>query len=170
MQCPLCTAPLAQNEYEGVHIHTCESCGGELLGGDELAHIVSVRTQTFPESLLEQVAGPEPTVGVPDEETYRELPCPACQTPMQVINYCNDTDVHIDRCGSCGSIWLDAGELEKTQIILERWQDDAGEKIAALQPELELRRSETDAKLSAAGRVSRFAFVNAILSRFLDAA
>jgi len=168
--CPRCRTPLREITYEGVHIHTCPGCGGELLTGDEMALIASARVVSFPETLLARHADHEPVVGVPTDENYHELPCPQCRTPMQLINYAHDSGVHVDRCGRCGTIWLDRGELGKIQILMERWQDEAGARIQAVRPELDAVRQQTQESLDAALKISRFAFVNALLSRVLKAA
>ena len=44
--------------------------------------------------------------------------CPACKTPMIVLEL---EEIEIDHCITCGGIWLDAGELE---LLL----DDLNEK------------------------------------------
>ncbi|UCD76947.1 MAG: zf-TFIIB domain-containing protein [Phycisphaerales bacterium] len=170
MNCPHCHLEMSLVEYEGVLIHTCDECGGEFVGPAELAHITRTREQKFPAVLQQALSDRQPVAGVPVEETEREVACPACSAPMQVINYCCDTGVCIDRCGQCRGIWLDNGELEKLQVLLERWGDEAPEKIRAIAGDLERVRRETAQKTGAAFAGSRFAFINALMNWFLDAA
>jgi len=170
MQCPQCGVDLKLMEYESALIHSCEGCGGEFLGPAELTHIVKTRERLFPVQLQELLADRKPEFGVPAEETHRELSCPKCKNPMQVMNYCGDSGVFIDRCSQCNGLWLDHEELEKIQTLLERWKDHAPEQIKALAGDLEQARRATAEKTSSVFVGSRFAFVNALINRFLDAA
>jgi Zn-finger nucleic acid-binding protein len=170
MQCPSCQNDLQLVEYEGTLIHTCEHCGGEFVGADELRHIVRTREQHFPRLMQEALSEHEPSFGVPTDETSRQLGCPACKAPMQVINYCTDTGIYVDRCTVCGGMWLDCDELEKLQVLLEQWQDNAPEKLQAIAGELEHVRRKAAERTSSAFKGSRFAFINALMNWFLDAA
>jgi uncharacterized protein with PIN domain len=49
------------------------------------------------------------------ERTEHYMRCPKCGGDLTEIEY---EMVHIDRCTSCGGVWLDAGELQ----MLERRQ------------------------------------------------
>ena len=170
MECPQCGVVLKLMEYENTFIHSCEGCGGEFLGPAELTHIVRTREERFPLQLQQLLADRKPEFGVPADEAQRELICPECQNPMQVINYCGDSGVFIDRCPQCGGLWLDHEELEKVQVLLERWKDQAPEQIKTLAGELEKARRTTAEQTSSVFAGSRFAFVNALINRFLDAA
>lgn len=171
MNCPTCRQRLAETTYEGVKIHACGACGGEFLGPAEIAHVVKVREETFPASLHDALAAHEPTFGLSPDESTRGLACPGCRTPMHLVNYCGDTGVHVDRCPSSSGVWLDHGELEKIQVLMERWRDEAPERIRALSETLEAARRDAAARTESGGfSGSRFAFVNALINRFLDAA
>lgn len=170
MNCPNCGTEMNLIEYEGVLIHTCESCGGEYLGPAELAHIARTREERFPESLQAELSACDPVTGVPVEETERQLYCPACNSPMKVVNYCCNTGVFIDRCEQCDGVWLDKDELEKLQVLLERWSDEAPAKIKQMAGDLEKARREAVESTSDAFAGSRFSFINALMNRFLDAA
>lgn len=170
MKCPDCSNTLRRMRYEGVEIHTCDGCGGEFIGPQQLVHIVRTRDARFDAQLKAKLADRQPLFGVPVEETDRALACPACEVDMTIVNYGGDSGVFIDKCRDCGGVWLDNEELEKIQILVERWQDEAPAQIAAMQARLdEVRRlSREQAQARFAG--SRFAFVNALMNRFLDAA
>ena len=170
MNCPHCSSEMNLVEYEGVLIHTCDECGGEFVGPAELAHIARTREQKVPTILQQALSDHAPVAGVPVEQTERQLTCPACNSHMNVINYCCNTGVYIDRCEQCGGVWLDTDELEKLQALLERWGDEAPEKIRAIAGDLERTRRETAEKTGNTFAGSRFAFINALMNRFLDAA
>jgi Zn-finger nucleic acid-binding protein len=154
--------------YEGVRVHTCDGCGGEFVGSVELAEIVNRRELRFGEDLRRVLRDRQPIFGVPCAEVERTLVCPDCDNDMQVLNYACDTGVFVDRCPVCGGIWLAHEELEKVQVLMERWEDEAPEQIRGIAQDLE------EARQSAAGdgvfKGSRFGFVNALINGILDAA
>ncbi|MHC4415163.1 MAG: zf-TFIIB domain-containing protein [Planctomycetota bacterium] len=169
MQCPQCSSALASLTYEGVPIHTCNACGGEFIGGQELAHIVHTRQEQFDPELKELLAERTPRFGVP-EEARRTLCCPACGEPMVVVSYGGDSGIFVDRCDSCDGLWLDHEELERIQVLQERWADEAPQQLRDIAGQLEMARQRAAQSTNAAFAGSRFAFVNALINRFLDAA
>ena len=47
--------------------------------------------------------------------------CPECETSMLIQDVAYTTErVEIDRCGHCGGVWLDKGEIEKIMRISEK--------------------------------------------------
>lgn len=170
LSCPNCDRSLQTVTYEGVTIEACNDCGGEFLDAHELGHIVRVRESKFPQTARELVADWRPEAGVPVDAQSRRLDCPKCSGPMQVINYCGDSGIHVDRCTGCGGFWLDADELEHVQIFQEEWEAKAPGMIQAISADLERARRETAQRTSNVFQGSRFAFVNALINQFLDAA
>jgi len=170
LNCPACTAPLQPVDYEGASIHTCNGCGGEFLAGTALAHIVHTRDETFAPDIRLATEERSPTQGIPDSESKRQVDCPACSNPMNVVNYATDTGIYIDKCAACGGVWLDGSELEHIQALSERWQDEAPEQIRGIASQLETARQRAAANAGASFQGSRFAFVNAVINRLLDAA
>jgi Zn-finger nucleic acid-binding protein len=170
MQCPTCSAKLRAVSYEDQRIHTCDACGGEFLGPDELRHIVATTHERFGAEWQRLVAGRTPRFGVPAEELERSLECPACASAMTPINYAGDTAVYVDRCGGCGGVWLDHDELEKIQVIVEQASAAAPTKVRSLAMRLEDARASAAERSGGAFAGSRFSFVNAIINRLLDAA
>jgi Zn-finger nucleic acid-binding protein len=170
MNCPSCSAGLRRVSYEGVTVETCDKCGGEFVGPQELGAIVKTRQAVFGESLKQLLKNHEPMFGVPAGAASRSLCCPACQGAMQMMNYATDSGIAIDRCDECGGVWLDHDELEKVQLIMETWQDQAPAKLTAIAGKLEEGRRKSAERTNKAFAGSRFAFVNALINRLLDAA
>ncbi|MFG0284458.1 MAG: zf-TFIIB domain-containing protein [Phycisphaerales bacterium JB039] len=170
MRCPIDNTELTPVEYEGALIQTCASCGGELVTADALGHIIRKREEVFGPDWKSLVSDHEPLRGVPDHESRRLFPCPVCDEPMATVNYAGDTQVIVDRCESCGAMWLDQHELEMAQVILEQWKDKAPERLRAIAGDIERARADAAAKASGAFAGSRFAFVNAVINRLMDAA
>ena len=170
MKCPQCSSALESTTYEAVPIHTCNSCGGEFIGGRELAHIVHTRQEQFDPELKELLAERKPRFGVPPEEARRSRCCPTCGEPMSVVSYGGDSGIFVDRCESCDGLWLDHEELERIQVLQERWADEAPQKLKDIAGELEQARRRVAESTSQTFAGSRFAFINALINRFLDAA
>ncbi len=170
MKCPQCSSFLQPSTYEGAFIYSCNSCGGEFMGGETLAYIVRTRQERFSAALTEMLAERTPVFGVPDAETTRSLICPTCGEPMEVLNYAVDSGIFVDRCVGCEGIWLDHQELEKIQIIMEKWSTEAPQQLQAVSGKLEISRQKAAEKTPNAFAGSRFAFINALINRFLDAA
>ncbi len=170
MQCPSCGDGLNEITYEGVVIHTCESCGGELVCPDELRHIAVTKEVTPPPDALAEAAAHEPFMGVPVEESDRHITCPCCTSAMQVVNYGGDTNVYLDRCEQCGAMWADHLELERLQAIVEHHERCAPDRRRVAMQDLERRRMETASQVNRAFAGSRFAFVNAVINKVIDAA
>ncbi len=170
MRCAICDTALATICYEGVSIHACESCGGEFLEPEQIAHIVRTREELFDQELDREAFAAAPCFGVPDEQVERQLECPGCSAAMNVINYGGDSGVFVDKCGQCGGVWLDHEELEKVQAIMEKWRDAAPIQIQAVAADLERARLRAAKSTQHAFHGSRFSFVNALINRVLDAA
>jgi Zn-finger nucleic acid-binding protein len=170
MKCPICESSLTPVEYEGVEVDVCETCGGEFLDADELGHVIRVREEVFPDDVREVLSLREPVFGVPIDERRRRLSCPKCGDEMETINYSTDSGVYVDRCEGCGGFWLDADELEHVQILSEHWADEAPEVARQMAGRLEQARMQAAERTNGAFAGSRFAFVNALINRILDAA
>lgn len=170
MRCPNCCSTLQPITYEGVLLHTCNGCGGEFVAGDALSHIVRVREERFGPEVAAEVAESRPVFGFPAAERARRHTCPGCGDTMRSFNYSVDSGIHVDRCAVCSGVWLDKGELEKIQALMERWHDEAPEKVRAAAFELERARREAAAAGEGAFAGSRFAFVNAMINHLVDAA
>ncbi|MBL1218550.1 MAG: hypothetical protein D8M59_13790 [Planctomycetes bacterium] len=170
LHCPLCHDPLRQLEYEGITIEACDACGGEFLDADELGHVIRAREAVFPDDMRQQIGCRDTVHGIPSTETQRHINCPKCSQPMSVINYCGDSGIFVDRCEGCGGFWLDADELEHVQVFQEEWESKAPQMLQAISGDLERARREAAEQTSNVFSGSRFAFVNAIINRFLDAA
>lgn len=168
MNCPSCKSALSPTLYEGVEVHTCESCGGEFVGPDQLAYIIRVRDQNFDATLKSAAKARKPSFIAPEQS--RGHSCPACSSPTQAVNYGSDTGVSVDRCTSCGGLWLDRDELELVQSLLEQWADEAPARVREAADDLERARKLAAAQVSNRFHGSRFAFVNALINRLLDAA
>lgn len=165
MYCPNCKSLLAAIEYEGITIETCSSCGGEWLDAAELGHIVKAREVRFDEDERRAIAAATKITPVNVKREDRDLACPKCNGQTDAINYGGDTGIVIDKCTSCDGIWLDQGELEKIQMLVEGWDDGLPDDMAKYGPRL--RQIESKVDQAAKFKGSRFRFINSMINGVL---
>jgi Zn-finger nucleic acid-binding protein len=114
MNCPKCGSPLEQNEVlDQTFVHSCPHCSGAFYAEGELAVRLELR-------------------GVKTAKWN----CPSCASAMQTGTV-YDGHLELDRCGSCGGIWFDAGELESLRHLsgVEQIVKPVGAAFAFEQPE-----------------------------------
>ena len=170
MRCPSCDSNLSTIDYEGVAIETCGVCGGEWLDADELGHIVRVREKLFNDEERRAIESAGKIPGVPKPDVERNIVCPHCNVATGPINYGADTGIIIDRCPECNGIWLDAGELEKIQMLVESWKDNLpevlkehGARLQAVADDLQNANKVAVSQLPFVG-----SFINAVVNGILD--
>jgi len=147
MKCPRCGADLKEIVYEGVLIDNCPNCGGNWLDKGEITTIIKKREVTFSQEEIEQVKQEKNKI-FEVKQPSQPLICPKCSNEMQQLNYAYSTGVIIDRCSNCGGIWLDKGELEKIQIIMEDEEDRLPQLRQKLEPILENIKEEYAEKIA----------------------
>ncbi len=124
MNCPSCRGSMRTITYEGIEIESCDSCQGEWLDGDEIKKITDIREQRFDEATRRVIAESASYTGLPDKHLPDlDLICPKCGTETDPLNYGGGTGLILEKCTGCGGFWLDDGELEKVQMIVEGWDD-----------------------------------------------
>jgi Zn-finger nucleic acid-binding protein len=114
--CPKCKKPTLSNfnTSEGVVVDFCEECFGIWFDKNELAHYIEL------------------SVDIPEIKEMKKsarktgLVCPKCNSGLEEIPFSSKTDILVDRCGNCGGIFFDAGEIieaEKASAVLENLED-----------------------------------------------
>lgn len=152
--------------YEGIQIETCPGCQGEWLDDAELRHVTRAREERFDPQECRAVTEATKIKGVVLADVDRDLACPKCGGQTDPINYGGNTGVIIDRCTECHGIWLDAGELEKIQMLVEGWEDGLKDDLAKYGPKLREVSKEIDRDDDCAP--SRAGFVNAIINAIIN--
>ena len=122
MNCPRCSKPLNAISYEGVTVDSCNSCKGNFLDKGELLQINKARSVTFSEQERASVEGARCAVITDIKRTDKPLKCPKCQVDMGSLNYAYSSGIIVDLCPKCEGLWLDKGELEQVQIVIEEWE------------------------------------------------
>ena len=99
MQCPTCHKSLKSESLHGQAVDRCLACNGLWLDHCELGPIVR---QTEPRTVPS--ANP---ASCSDEVT-----CPKCDESLVPFNYAHDSGIFVNKCASCGGIWLESGQLQ----------------------------------------------------------
>jgi len=168
MRCPGCDSTLSSLQYEGITVETCGTCSGCWLDADELGRIVRIREKRFSPQQWSSIDSLAKIPGIPVEEIERDIVCPSCDTSTGPINYGGDTGMIIDRCPKCRGIWLDVGELESIQMLVESWKDSLPDDLHRFGPLLD--RVADDLKTGNQVAVSNLpaGFINAVINGILD--
>ena len=145
MQCPKCNQALTGIDYQGVHIETCPACGGDWLDAGELGNILQARKARFTEQECVAVAQAAKITGTKLTGLNRQLTCPKCGGATHPVNYGDDSGLIMDKCSACGGVWLERGELEKIQELVEGWDDELPEDLAQYGPKLRQATAEENA-------------------------
>ena len=112
MKCPRCDVKLESFRYHGIEVDVCGECNGIFFDEDELKpylhHVVEDRKQ------LEGRSIPNKTI-IPKEgfDNADHLECPACECEMSPFNYAYSSNIILDKCHTCGGVWVDHPELEQ---------------------------------------------------------
>jgi Zn-dependent protease with chaperone function/Zn-finger nucleic acid-binding protein len=128
MTCPNCGAGLSQSDYEGLCITVCASCGGRLVGSDEVKKILARREVGFNDEQRRLA-----DLLIADGDRLRRaarlargrpgvvlIPCPKCATTMMRRHYSYEHAVEVDYCSICDLFWFEKDEMEALQILRER--------------------------------------------------
>ncbi len=143
-RCPKCKTATHRVHYEGAPLRICGQCGGYWVGDLALKAIANRREMRFDNAVKEKF------LQLAEQSNSTDpLLCLSCGKYMIKERFKDWDDIVIDRCMSCGGIWLDPGELEKIQIYWEYFQDhpeesniDVIERRAILEAQLAQRRSD----------------------------
>jgi len=152
MRCPLCDKEMNKETYENTEIDICPSCGGVWLDNDELEKIVDTENVKFTpqqvkdvlkdsaaekakrEELMRQIMDSYKDADIASLDTgeilntfkkrwgsQRMLKCPKCGADTEEFEYAG-IGVMLDRCVKGDGFWLDKGELDKVQIMMEYYK------------------------------------------------
>ncbi len=106
--CPKCHGSLRETTMQRQQVDRCPTCRGLFLDAGELESVVEMVR------LFETVPLDEQDIDtVPQAEWDREVLCPADGHPMDPQEIGGTI---VDRCPSCGGIWLDGGEIAALKL------------------------------------------------------
>lgn len=127
MKCPRDGAALFPRAYEDeVYVDACPGCGGMMLDRGELEKIEEAEEHDYAGELAripDMVGG---AFEAARQKAAPDIACPACGAVMEKKEYVHCSQVIINKCPSCGGVWLDRGEIEALEIFYERSRREAG--------------------------------------------
>lgn len=166
-QCPRCRTPLVSDEYEGVPLAACPQCKGQWVDRAGLRAIIDIREKSWDEAALKALER-APMRGVKLDTVREDLPCPSCGGVMEAFHYGGDTGIILDKCRPCGGIWLDGGELEKVQMVVESSDMDLAADAKRFSGDLRLEADRQDKLEQRDYDRSGAPLMTAIVDRYID--
>ncbi|MDD5090918.1 MAG: zf-TFIIB domain-containing protein [Candidatus Wallbacteria bacterium] len=106
MNCPLCSKAMTEEDFGGVAVDVCSSCGGIWFDWMELRKLDETR-EGMGSALKKALEQP-----VREKRTTGALKCPRCDAALKCHKYQFNKNVDIDECYACGGFFLDSGELK----------------------------------------------------------
>ncbi len=120
MKCPVCQNQMAEKDLSRTKVYFCENgCKGILLSWKELIKL-SKDNEQLAGMLDEALNSPRQ-----NETARKPLACPACNIKMHQHIF-DSTMINVDECYSCGSFFLDSGELP---AIRKRYSDRKNKEL-----------------------------------------
>lgn len=119
INCPKCSSEVLVEtpELGNIPLDVCPGCSGIWFGKGEL------------EALLKRPEGGGPADLELINPGAEGLPCPSCKSKMSRGGLVNPL-LLVDKCRSCGGIWLDARELDLVKKLLGLSGGDSAVKVA----------------------------------------
>lgn len=115
-KCPVCSVDMNTINIDKQTIDQCASCGGSYYDEGELEQLLTV-FRYYESIYIEE----EEIENVPEKDEQRVLHCPKDNSLMSPEDV---AAIIVDRCSSCGGIWLDKGELTALQLAQKSIQDN----------------------------------------------
>ncbi len=138
MLCARCgSRGLLAHDLEGCEVHVCTECGGLWIGADAFREAI----RKPPPAAMKSSETPVSDTPVWGESS---LSCPGCGRTMKKGVYSYSSGIVIDRCESCGGIWLDRGELARIRAFVN-WEPPR-ERVLMAQFQAEQLRRRADAR------------------------
>ena len=126
-QCPKDSTWMTQIKYEGQIIDQCTLCGGTWLDGGEFQAILTSREKKFTDKEIKNAKYLD-KIQVVELERRKILACVVCKAPLVKKDLKTGSKITIDVCPRGHGTWLDHGELERIQILVEEAERKAAEK------------------------------------------
>ncbi len=141
IKCPNCGNMFIQKKVVGLDIQQCLHCKGILIFESQLLPLLARKGRISPPETLKQWV-PKSWEDVKNNPEYRKLGrvCPYCRDLMRNFPYSLAYPIALDKCENCSRIWLDAGELEILEDLLEA--NKIGDMVSLSEGSTSLGRKE----------------------------
>ena len=162
MKCPRTGANMKEVEIQNVKVDVSEGCGGVWFDNLEFEKFDEAH-ESAGDKLIDLMASFSKGKGSP--ELSKRLNCPGCPDTVLMRHFESPLrKIQIDKCPSCGGIWLDAAELADFRKLFPKEEDriKAGDEFISktILPLLEAEARKSQAELEKARRIAgMFRFV-----------
>jgi len=108
MKCPVCKKKLTRDHIQYFEIHSCPGNHGMWISSKNLSGLLQkmVLMETTPPADLKKIYNVDYKRPVNEKRK-----CPQCRAPMSTFNYAYNSNIFLDRCSPCDSVWIDAEEF-----------------------------------------------------------
>lgn len=121
MKCPKCAGDLREiDSSERVTLDFCGDCKGLFFDPGEVAYYFEL------------------VKDVPDLDASKaqsrviDTKCPKCQKPFEELQYTSLDSLLVDRCGGCGGVWLDAGEVVRLEGLSAKLESPGSRMLRSM--------------------------------------
>jgi Zn-finger nucleic acid-binding protein len=159
--CPRCHLPLIVEEHGDIVMQRCERCGGRWMRPDDLKAVIDL--------IRLPVNGPSVRTGIDLTDVREDAVCPRCAVPMQPFNYAGDSGIILDKCPTCGGLWLDSGDLERVLAVVSASDQDLDRDIKRFSADLHEAEVRQEALEQQDGSSIADPLAAALASRIADA-
>jgi len=117
---------MIEKDFGGVMVDVCkDGCKGIWFDCFELTKL-DEKNEGLGNALQEALNYPRT-----NDEDRGKINCPKCNIPMHVHKYQSSKEINVDECYSCGSFFLDSGELKVARDTFMSEQEE-GEYLQKL--------------------------------------
>ncbi|MGC4114549.1 MAG: phospholipid scramblase-related protein [Myxococcales bacterium] len=111
-RCPACSALLFRRVFSSVEVDGCPACGGIWLDKGELQ---SLARDSAALRAMERTFVPGSQANKPERTNL----CPRCQAPLTQFEFDAFRGIRLDRCKTCGGLFMEQGKAGKIAERLE---------------------------------------------------
>jgi membrane associated rhomboid family serine protease/Zn-finger nucleic acid-binding protein len=115
MNCPACQSVLRKKRYHEIVLDSCPECRGIWFDQIELAGFIHVFLERHPD-LPNATAARRSAIASAEAQSEHERLCPRCRGPLRKVNYGYDSNIIVDKCGSCDGVWVDRSEVKPLAV------------------------------------------------------
>ena len=154
MKCPRTNANMREVEINKVKVDISEGCGGVWFDNFEFEKFDEAR-ETAGDKLIDLMA----SYSKGGVDLSKRINCPRCPDTVLMRHFESPLKkIQIDKCPSCGGIWLDAGELAHFRKLFPTEQDrkKAGDEFIEknIMPMLQAEAQKSQSELGKAKRIA----------------
>lgn len=169
MKCPRCNTVLSITKIDCAKVEFCPGCNGEWLFAGELQKIVEHHDEVFTREEIAAQDAVNKQIFTAEKDDHDELNCPVCgNVRMEHFNYGDTSGIILHKCAECSGIWMDKGQLEKVEEVVDGWKADLGRDLKKYGSTLQKIEAQEQKELDQDVSISRFGFVNKVLRRFCE--